>query len=62
MLLVCARAEPGWVGGWGSCASPVQVHGPTVLGLVDVLEELRSLVLQHGISQDLGVKGAQCLP
>lgn len=40
--------------GWGPCALPVQVQGATVLGLVDILEELGSLVLQHGISQHLG--------
>lgn len=32
---------------------PVEVQGAAVLGLADVLEEFRALVLQHGISQHL---------
>lgn len=37
----------------GTDCLPVQVQGATVLGLVDILEEFWSLVLQHGIPQNL---------
>lgn len=33
---------------------PVKVQGAIVLGLVDILEEFWSLVLQHGIPQNHG--------
>lgn len=48
------RGGQGGGGRGGGRSPPVQVQGATVLGLADVLEELRGLVLQHGISQDLG--------
>lgn len=59
-----ATARPNCTGvgqGRGPNTPPVQVQGAAVLGLVDVLEELRGLVLEHGISQDLGVRRPQCL-
>ena len=49
-----ARAVQGEGGRGEGRSPPVQVQGAIVLGLVDVLEELRGLVIQHGISQDLG--------
>lgn len=37
----------------GTDCTPVKVQGAIVLGLVDILEEFWSLVLQHGIPQNL---------
>lgn len=47
---------------------PVQIDSATILGLVYILEELRGLILQHGITQHLGpwgmmgMKGGQVDP
>jgi hypothetical protein len=37
----------------GTDSLPVKVQGAIVFGLVDILEELWGLVLQHGIPQNL---------